>query len=52
MPKVFVSANGSYNYGGLNVSALPSIGSQTPTVNINGNRPAAPPFVGVHCPAL
>ena len=50
MPKLFVSANGSYNSGGLNVSALPSIGSQSPTVNINGNRLGGAVFAGVTMP--
>jgi outer membrane protein len=50
MPKLFVTGNGSYNSGGLNVSALPSIGSQSPTVNINGNALGGAIFAGVAVP--
>jgi outer membrane protein len=50
MPKLFVSANGSYNSGGLNVSALPSVGGQAPTVNINGSRFGGAVFAGVTMP--
>jgi outer membrane protein len=34
--KVFVLGNGSYNFGGVNVTALPSVGQQSPI--IKGNR--------------
>jgi outer membrane protein len=50
MPKVFVSANGSYNSGALDVTGLPSVGQQSPTVNINGNRFGGAIFVGVTIP--
>ena len=50
LPKLFVSANGSYNSGGLNVSALPSIGSQSPTVNINSSSLGGAVFAGVTVP--
>lgn len=50
LPKIFVSGNGSYNYGGVNVSALPSIGSQSPTVNINGSGLGGAVFAGVTVP--
>jgi outer membrane protein TolC len=38
LPKFFLSATGAYNSGSLNVSSLPSIGQQSGTVNLNGNR--------------
>lgn len=38
MPKIFLSANGSYNSGGVDVSGLPSADPQSPNVNIDGNR--------------
>ncbi len=50
MPKVFVSANGSYTSGGVDVTALPSAGQQSPTVNVNGNRFGSAIFVGVTIP--
>ncbi|MBB5357093.1 outer membrane protein TolC [Rhodanobacter sp. ANJX3] len=50
MPKIFVSANGSYNSGGLDVTGLPSVGQQPSTVNINGNRLGGAVFVGVTIP--
>jgi outer membrane protein TolC len=50
MPKFFVAATGSYNSGGLNVTALPSVGQQAPTVNINGRRLGATVFAGVTVP--
>ena len=50
MPKLFVSANGSYTSGGVNVSALPSIGAQAPTVDISGNSVGAAVFAGVTVP--
>lgn len=50
MPKIFVSANGSYNSGGLDVTGLPSVGQQPSTVNINGNRLGGAIFVGVTIP--
>jgi outer membrane protein len=51
MPKIFVSANGSYNSGRLAVTGLPSAGGQQPpTVNINGDRLGGAIFVGVTIP--
>ena len=38
MPKFFLSATGAYSPGRLSVTALPSVGQQSPTVNINNNR--------------
>lgn len=50
MPKVFLSAIGSYNAGGLNLTALPGTGQDPPTVNINGHRFGGAVFVGVTIP--
>ncbi|MGJ7507479.1 TolC family protein [Variovorax sp. GT1P44] len=50
MPKFFVSATGAYNSGRLDVTALPSVGQQAPTVNINGQRLGATVFAGVTVP--
>jgi outer membrane protein TolC len=50
MPKFFVSANGTYSSGNLDVTALPSTGQQSPTVNINGNRWGGSIFAGVTIP--
>ncbi len=38
MPKVFVTANGTYSEGNLNVTAIPSAGELPPTLNLNGGR--------------
>ncbi|ACK51127.1 outer membrane efflux protein [Methylocella silvestris BL2] len=50
MPKVFLLANGTYNSGGLQVTALPSAGQQPPTVNINGSNLGGSVFAGVTIP--
>jgi len=34
LPKFFLSATGSYNTGHLNVTSIPSVGEQGPTVNL------------------
>ncbi|WP_213959125.1 TolC family protein [Variovorax sp. dw_954] len=49
-PKIFMSATGAYNSGNLDVTALPSIGQQSPTVNINGKRLGGTVFAGVTIP--
>jgi outer membrane protein TolC len=38
LPKLFVAATGTYNNGNLSVSALPSIGQQSATVNVTPSR--------------
>ena len=38
MPKLFLSANGSYNSGGLSLTALPAIGPAGANVNLNGSH--------------
>jgi outer membrane protein len=50
MPKVFLSATGTYSSGNLNVTSLPSGGQQPPTVNINGSHLGAGIFAGVTVP--
>jgi outer membrane protein TolC len=50
MPKIFVSANASYNSGGVDVTGLSTVGQQSSTVNINGNRFGKAIFVGVTIP--
>lgn len=41
MPKVFVSASGSYTSGDIDVTALPGSGDQSPTVNLSNHRRGA-----------
>ncbi len=50
MPKFFLSANGTYSTGNLNVTSLPSGGQQPPTVNINGSHLGGSIFAGVTVP--
>ena len=50
MPKVFLSAAGTYNSGDLNITSLPSGGQQPPTVNINGDHLGGSIFAGVTVP--
>lgn len=50
LPKFFLSANGTYSSGNLNVTSLPSGGQQPPTVNINGSHLGGSIFAGVTIP--
>jgi outer membrane protein len=50
MPKVFLSASGSYGSGGLALTALPGAGQSPPTVNINNNRLGGNILAGVTVP--
>ncbi|PRG57038.1 TolC family protein [Burkholderia gladioli] len=50
MPKVFLSASTSYASGHTAISALPAIGDQSPTVNLNGSRYGSGVFLGVTIP--
>ncbi|MEI9887615.1 MAG: TolC family protein [Rhizomicrobium sp.] len=50
LPKLFLSANGTYSSGGLDVTTLPSIGNLPPTVNIGGNRLGGSVFAGITVP--
>lgn len=50
MPKVFVSASTPYNAGRAAINAIPPVGQQAPTVNLNGSRYGGGVFVGVTIP--
>jgi outer membrane protein len=50
MPKFFLSANGTYSSGNLDVTSLPSAGQQPPTVNINGSHLGGSIFAGMTIP--
>lgn len=50
LPKVFMSAFASYASGGSAITAIPPIGQQPPTVNLNGNRYGNSVFLGVTVP--
>ena len=50
LPKLFVSATGAYNDGHLDVTAIPSIGEQLPTVNLSRSRRGVTIFAGVTMP--
>jgi outer membrane protein TolC len=50
MPKAFLAATGSYNSGSLNITAIPSIGEQSATFNINGGRLGGSVLAGVVLP--
>jgi outer membrane protein len=50
-PKLFLSATGAYNTGRLNITAIPSLGQQSPgTVNLTGNRFGVTVFAGIAVP--
>lgn len=50
MPKVFMSAFASYASGGSAITAIPPVGQQPPTVNLNGYRYGNSVFLGVTVP--
>ena len=50
LPKFFLSATGAYNSGDLSVSAIPSIGQQTPTLNVAGSHWGTTVLLGVTMP--
>ena len=51
LPKVFLSATGAYNSGHLNLTAIPSVGQQSPgTVNLTGNQFGSTVFLGITVP--
>ncbi|EHP39790.1 outer membrane efflux protein [Cupriavidus basilensis OR16] len=50
LPKVFLSGYTSYASGGTSISAIPPIGQQPPTLNLNGYRYGASVFLGVTVP--
>jgi outer membrane protein len=50
LPKLFLSTNGTYSSGNLDVTSLPSGGQQPPTVNISGSHLGGSIFAGVTIP--
>ncbi|GJG97641.1 TolC family protein [Cupriavidus pauculus] len=50
LPKVFMSAFASYASGGSAITAIPPVGQQPPTVNLNGYRYGNSVFLGVTVP--
>lgn len=50
LPKVFMSAAASYASGGSAITAIPPVGQQPPTVNLNGYRYGSSVFLGVTLP--
>jgi outer membrane protein len=50
LPKVFLTGTGSYNTGNLTVTAIPSIGDQSATFNVSGNRFGATVLAGAAVP--
>lgn len=50
LPKVFLSGSASYSSGGAAITAIPPIGQQAPTVNLNGTHYGTSVFVGVNIP--
>lgn len=50
LPKVFLSAVGTHANGSLDLSAVPAIGDQAPTVNLSNHRWGATLMLGVSVP--
>jgi outer membrane protein TolC len=50
LPKFFLSATAAYNNGHLDVTAIPSVGEQLPTVNLSQRRHGLTLFAGVTMP--
>ncbi|WP_088158271.1 TolC family protein [Achromobacter xylosoxidans] len=50
LPKVFVSASTSYASGRSSITAVPALGQQAATVNLDGNRSGSNIFLGVTLP--
>ena len=50
MPKVFVAGNAAHSSGNLGLTAVPSIGSQSPTVNVAGGHDSGTILAGVTMP--
>ena len=50
LPKVFVVGTGSHTSGTLSVSALPSVGDQSATLNVSGNRTSGIVLAGATVP--
>lgn len=50
LPKLFLSATGSYASTGLDVTALPGFGQQPPTINVAGSHWGSTVLLGVTMP--
>lgn len=50
LPKIFLSATGAYNSGGLNVTSLPAVGQQAATGNLSGNHLSGTILAGLTFP--
>jgi outer membrane protein TolC len=50
LPKVFLAGTSAWNSSNLNVTALPAIGQEAPTVNLSGNRSSSSVFLGASVP--
>ena len=50
LPKFFLTGNGAYNNGSLDVTAIPAVGQQLPTVNLTNNQLNATVLAGVTVP--
>jgi outer membrane protein len=50
MPKMFLAGNATYSSAGLDVTALPAVGQQGPTVNVSGSRFGGSIFAGFTVP--
>jgi outer membrane protein len=50
MPKIFLAGNATYSSAGLDVTALPAVGEQGPTVNVSGSRFGGSIFAGFTVP--
>lgn len=49
-PKVFLTATGTRTTGDLNLTAIPGVGGQLPTVNLSGNQQALTTLIGATVP--
>jgi outer membrane protein len=50
LPKFFVSASGTHASGNIDLSAIPAVGEQAPTVNLSNHHWGATVIVGVTVP--
>ncbi len=50
LPNIFLAGTSAWNSGDLNVTALPSIGQEAPTVNLSGNRSSSSVCLGATLP--
>lgn len=50
LPRLFVSASGSRSNGDMDISAVPSVGEQAPTVNLSSHRWSSSLLLGVSVP--